>query len=131
MVDVADDFVEIFPCEVATPDFAGVAAALVVVVVLPEPSGTLCCLHHVIAHQVGGKCHRHVAEALMSVGGDEVKTVVHCRIYSVHRDLQAFRVRKNPFLVHICGGGGLHQRGTRTKHRGGQYDNDWKSFHEA
>ena len=95
----------------------------VVVVVFPEPSCTLGSLNHVFPHQVGGQCHRHVSETLVSVGGDEVYPVVHCGIDPVHCHLHGVDVFKNQPFVHFVGRACLHEFRTSCRHGYGGYAN--------
>lgn len=109
VVDVADDLVKVFPCEVTPPDFAGIAHTGLVVVVLPEPSGTLRRLDHVVAHHLGAQRHGHVAEALVGVGRHEVDTVIHRGVDSVHGHLDGVDILEDQTFVHLVRRIGLHQ----------------------
>ena len=100
---------EVFPREIAAPNLAGIAHTGLVVVVLPEPSGSLGRLDHVVAHHFGAQRHGHVAKALVGVGRHEVDAVVHRRIDSVHGHLDGIDILENQTFVHLVRRSGLHQ----------------------
>ena len=109
VVDIADNLVEIRPGEVAALNLACIALTGLVVVILPEPSGSFCCLDHILSHQLCCQVDSHNPEALMGIGRHEIYSVIKSCINSVQSHLYRFCIFQNQLFVHICSRRGIQE----------------------